>query len=231
VANNALCRANADLEQFAYAAAHDLKEPLRMVSLYCQMLSKSFAETLGPDGQKYLNYSLQGSRRMEALVQDLLAYLQASHFSEAVPAIIDSHVSLEHALVNLQLTIEESGASIASSRLPHAKMHELHLEQLFQNLLSNAIKYRGIAKPDIFIAAEQSNGETVFSVRDNGIGIDPEYQEQIFELFKRLHSHDRYAGSGIGLAICKRIVEHYGGRIWVESKLGRGSAFFFTVPA
>jgi light-regulated signal transduction histidine kinase (bacteriophytochrome) len=168
---------------------------------------------------------------MEALVQDLLAYLRASQFNEAVPAITDSNVALEHALVNLQLTIEESVASIASSRLPHAKMQEVHLEQLFQNLLSNAIKYRSSAKPDIFIAAEPSNGEAVFCVRDNGIGIAPEYQEQIFELFKRLHSHDRYAGSGIGLAICKRIVEHYGGRIWVESELGRGSAFFFAVPA
>jgi PAS domain S-box-containing protein len=229
-ANKALRQANADLEQFAYAAAHDLREPLRMVSVYCQMLDKKFGATVGPEGQKYLNFSIQGAERMNALVQDLLAYIQASKFNDEVAVSTDSNVALEHAVVNLQMTIEENGATISRSRLPFVTMHEVHLEQLFQNLLGNAIKYRGEEMPHIVIGAEQSNDDILFFVRDNGIGIAPEYKEQIFELFKRLHTSDRYSGSGIGLAICKRIVEHYGGRIWVESELGRGSTFYFTVP-
>jgi PAS domain S-box-containing protein len=229
-ANKALRQANADLEQFAYAAAHDLQEPLRMVSIYCQMLDKKFGTTLGPDGQKYLNFSIQGAERMNALVQDLLAYIQASKFNDAVAVSTDSNVALEHAVVNLQVTIEETGATISRSTLPFVTMHEVHLEQLFQNLLGNAIKYRRDEMPHIVIGAEQSNDDALFFVRDNGIGIAPEYKEQIFELFKRLHTSDRCSGSGIGLATCKRIVEQYGGRIWVESELGRGSTFYFTVP-
>ena len=229
-ANQALRRANADLEQFAYAAAHDLKEPLRMVTIYCQMLERDFGQMLGPEGKRYLNVSIQGAQRMNTLVQDLLAYVQASQFSDKAAVNTDSNVALEHALANLQVTIGESGASIVRTRLPLVRMHQVHLEQLFQNLLGNAIKYRGDVAPHIVIGAEQSNRETVFFVRDNGIGIASEYKEKIFELFKRLHTSDQYSGSGIGLAICKRIVEHYGGRIWVESELGRGATFYFTVP-
>ena len=231
-ANNALRRANADLEQFAYAAAHDLKEPLRMVTVYSQMLNRAFREVLGAEGQKFLAYSIQGAQRMDALVQGLLAYLQASKFSEELLSATDAGTALQRAVENLQLTIEESGASVTRAKLPAVRVHEVHLEQLFQNLLGNAIKYRGARPPCIAVGAEQSSsGETVFFVRDNGIGIAPEYKEQVFELFKRLHTTDRYSGSGLGLSICKRILEHYGGRIWVESELGRGSTFYFTVPA
>jgi PAS domain S-box-containing protein len=230
-ANNALRRANADLEQFAYAAAHDLKEPLRMVTVYSQMLNKAFGHVLGGDGQKFLAYSIQGAQRMDALVQSLLAYLQASKFDAELPAATDADIALDHALANLQITIEESGASLTRAKLPRVRMHEVHLEQLFQNLLGNAMKYRGDEPPCIAVGAEQSSsGETIFFVRDNGLGIAPEYKEQVFELFKRLHTNDRYSGSGLGLAICKRILEHYGSRIWVESEPGRGSTFYFTVP-
>jgi PAS domain S-box-containing protein len=231
-ANNALSRANNDLEQFAYAAAHDLKEPLRMVTVYSQMLNRSFGDVLGADGQKFLAYSIQGAQRMDALVQGLLAYLQASTFGQDLPSAIDANAALERAVQNLQLTIEESGASITRAKLPAVRVHEVHLEQLFQNLLGNAIKYRGQRAPCIAVGCEESSsGETVIFIRDNGIGIAPEYKEQVFELFKRLHTSDRYSGSGLGLSICKRILEHYGCRIWVESEPGQGSTFYFTLPA
>jgi PAS domain S-box-containing protein len=229
--NEALRVANSDLEQFAYAAAHDLKEPLRMVNIYCQLLEKKFAEIVGTEGQQYLRYAIEGSSRMEALVRDLLTYLQASTpNSEPVPRA-DPNRALEDALVTLRAVIEETGASITVSQLPAVRIHEVHLQQLFQNLLGNAIKYRSDTPPRIAIGAEQSGEGSVFFVQDNGIGIDPEYKEQIFGLFKRLHTTNEYSGSGIGLALCKRIVERYGGRIWVESELRRGATFFFTIPA
>jgi light-regulated signal transduction histidine kinase (bacteriophytochrome) len=229
--NEALRLANSDLEQFAYAAAHDLKEPLRMVNIYCQLLEKRFAQIVGTEGQQYLRYAIEGSSRMEALVRDLLTYLQASTpNSEPVPKA-DPNRALEDALVTLHAVIEESGASITSIQLPTVRIHEVHLQQLFQNLLGNAIKYRSDTPPRIVIGAEQSEKGNVFFVKDNGIGIDPKYKEQIFGLFKRLHTTNEYSGSGIGLALCKRIVERYGSRIWVESELRRGATFFFTIPA
>jgi light-regulated signal transduction histidine kinase (bacteriophytochrome) len=230
-ANEALRRANADLEQFAYAAAHDLREPLRMVITYSQMLERKFGSTLGAQGQQYLQYSIQGASRMEILVRDLLAYVQAAAVNAALPVPqVDSTAPLKHAMLSLQTAIDESGAQISCTELPVVRMHEVHLQQIFQNLLSNAMKYRSTMPLHIAIAAERLDGEHLFYVRDNGLGIDPVYKERIFGLFKRLHTADEYAGSGIGLAICQRIVEHYGGRIWVESQLGQGATFFFTVP-
>jgi PAS domain S-box-containing protein len=228
--NEALRVANADLEQFAYAAAHDLKEPLRMITIYSQLLEKRFADQLGPDGLKYLKFSIEGATRMEALVRDLLAYLQASTVDPAALQTADASKAVTEALSNLRAAIEESGASITWGSLPSVRMRHVHLQQLFQNLLGNAIKYRSGKTPEIVIGSRESSKEQVFFVADNGIGIRTDYTGRIFGLFRRLHTADEYPGSGIGLAICKRIVEHYGGRIWVESEIGVGSTFFFAVP-
>jgi PAS domain S-box-containing protein len=226
-----LKRSNGDLEQFAYSASHDLQEPLRMVSIYSQMLQKKFESKLGASGAEYLGYILTGSKRMEQLLTDLRLFIQASAMRNDAAQEVDAGEALRRALVNLTAAIEGSGASIAHGVLPCVRMHEFQLEQLFQNLIGNAIRYRSEESPQITISAERSGREWRFSVRDNGIGIDPQYKDHIFGMFKRLHSEANYPGTGMGLAICKRIVERAGGRIWVESQLGRGSTFLFTVPA
>ena len=230
-ANAVLLQANADLQQFAYSASHDLQEPLRMVSTYSELLRREFGSKLGPTGDEYIGYTLQGALRMEQLLRDLRVYTLAST-SEPVPAEdVDAEAMFDKALGNLAAAIKDSGASITRSDLPHVKLHEFQMEQLFQNLIGNAIRYRSEAPPKIHVAAHRQGPDWIFSVQDNGIGIDPQYKEQIFGLFKRLHSVAAYPGTGMGLAICKRIVERPGGRIWVESEPGRGSTFFFTLPA
>jgi PAS domain S-box-containing protein len=230
-ANAVLCQANADLQQFAYSASHDLQEPLRMVATYSELLKKEFGSKFGPAADEYIGYTLQGALRMEQLLKDLRAYTIAST-SDPVPfEDVDASVMLDKALANLEASVKDSGASITRSALPHVKLHEFQMEQLFQNLVGNAIRYRSEAPPQIHVAAHQQGLDWLFSVRDNGIGIEPQYKEQIFGLFKRLHSVAAYPGTGMGLAICKRIVERAGGRIWVESEAGRGSTFFFTIPA
>ncbi len=230
-ANAVLLQANADLQQFAYSASHDLQEPLRMVSTYCELLKKEFGAKLGPAADQYIGYAVQGAHRMEQLLMDLRAYTLAST-SEPVPVgDVDAGAMLDKALANLGGSIRDSGASITRSDLPHVTLHEFQMEQLFQNLIGNAIRYRSTAPPQIHVAAQRQEGEWMFSVQDNGIGIDSQYKEQIFDLFKRLHSVAAYPGTGMGLGICKRIVERAGGRIWAESEPGRGSTFFFTLPA
>jgi PAS domain S-box-containing protein len=230
-ANAVLLQANADLQQFAYSASHDLQEPLRMVSTFSELLKREFGSKLGPTGDEYLGYTLQGALRMEQLLRDLRAYTLAST-SEPVPAEdVDAGAMFDKSMENLAAAIKDSGASITRSDLPHVRLHEFQMEQLFQNLIGNAIRYRGEAQPQIHVAAHRQGSDWIFSVQDNGIGIDAEYKEQIFGLFKRLHSVAAYPGTGMGLAICKRIVERVGGRIWVESEPGRGSTFFFTLPA
>jgi PAS domain S-box-containing protein len=230
-ANVVLRQANDDLQQFAYSASHDLQEPLRMVSTYSELLKKEFGAQLGPTADEYIAYAIQGAQRMEQLLTDLRAYTLAST-SDQIPATeVDAGAMLDKALGNLQASIKDSGASITRSDLPHVKLHEFQMEQLFQNLIGNAIRYRSKAPPQIHVAAQRRDREWIFSVQDNGIGIDSQYKEQIFELFKRLHSSAAYPGTGLGLSICKRIVERAGGRIWVESEPGRGSTFFFTLPA
>jgi PAS domain S-box-containing protein len=229
-ANAALSRSNADLQQFVYSASHDLQEPLRMVTAYAEMLRKKFGGKLGPSGDEYIGYTIQGALRMEELLQDLRSYTQASIGEQEPPEVIDAGKLLDKALVNLEAAIKDNGARICRTALPLLAMHGIQLQQLFQNLIANAIRYRAGDTPVIHVAAEQRGKEWLFSVQDNGIGIDPEYKEQIFGIFKRLHSAAEYPGTGMGLAICKRIVERAGGRIWVESERGRGSTFFFTIP-
>jgi len=229
-ANNALAAANADLQQFVYSASHDLQEPLRMVATYSELLTRTFGDQLSPEGAEYLNYVLQGALRMEQLLQNLRAYALVSTTSKDPVQYVDASTVLDNVLTALRLAVVESGARITRAPLPKVKLHEFRLEQLFQNLISNALRYRKVARPEIKVSAEPDGSGWKFAVQDNGIGIHPQYKEQIFELFKRLHSVAEYPGTGMGLAICKRIVERAGGRIWVESEPGRGSTFYFTLP-
>jgi PAS domain S-box-containing protein len=229
-ANAELMRANTDLEQFAYSASHDLQEPLRMVAIYSQMLRKKYEGRLDAKADQFITYLVQGAHRMEALVRDLLAYTRATGHFDGAPHVVDATASLNKALDNLKAAIQETGTQITADDLPVIQMQEVHLEQLFQNLIGNAIKYHNTQPPRIHVSAVSEQDHWVFSVRDNGIGIDPEYHESIFGLFKRLHAGAEYPGTGIGLAICHKIVERYGGRIWVESVPGEGATFFFKLP-
>jgi PAS domain S-box-containing protein len=228
--NAALSRANADLEQFAYSASHDLQEPLRMVSIYSEMLGKKFGGQLGATGDEYIRYTIQGAQRMQQLLKDLLVYTHASTLGEEPTADVDAKEALERALSNLHAATTSTGASVTHGPLPRVRMHAFQLEQMFQNLIGNAIRYRREEAPEVHITAQRQDAQWLFSVRDNGIGIDPKYKERIFGMFKRLHSIADYPGTGMGLAICQRIIHRAGGRIWVESELGRGSTFFFTIP-
>jgi PAS domain S-box-containing protein len=225
-----LRRSSADLEQFAYSASHDLQEPLRMVSIYTQMLQRKCGGQLGANNE-YLEHVVAGATRMERLLTDLRAFIQASTPDTGAAPDADACEALHQALATLTATIESSGASVTHGPLPSVRMHQFQLEQLFQNLIGNAIRYSGPETPRILVTAEQCGDQWKFSVQDNGIGIEPQYQEHIFGMFKRLHHWNSYPGTGMGLAICKRIVERAGGRIWVESQLGQGSTFSFTVPA
>lgn len=228
--NEELQRANEDLNQFAYSASHDLQEPLRMVAVFSQILARKYSPQLDAEGQKYVGYMLQGARRMEMLLKDLLAYTQVVNYAPEELASVDANAVLEKALSNLGTSIREAGAVITCDELPELKIQEIHLLQLFQNLIGNAIKYRSKTAIRVHVSCERENELWKVRVQDNGIGIAPAYANQIFGIFKRLHNSDKYAGTGIGLAICQKIVERYGGRIWVESEEGRGSTFCFTVP-
>jgi light-regulated signal transduction histidine kinase (bacteriophytochrome) len=226
-----LKRANEDLNQFAYAASHDLREPLRMVAIYSQMFALEYGDRLDIDGHDYLHYMLQGAKRMELLVRDILAYTQAANLPAETVTPAPAGAALDKAIASLDPAIRETGAIITSDPLPTLMVQETHLIQIFQNLLGNAIKYRGDHAPRIRIAAEQDTANWKISVQDNGIGIDPEYARQIFRIFTRLHGAGKYPGTGIGLAICLKIIERYGGRIWVDSEEGKGARFSFTLPA
>jgi len=229
-ANAALQRANADLEQFAYSASHDLQEPLRMISAYSELLRKKFGGKLGALGDEYIGHAVDGAMRMERLLRDLRVYTNVSTGRHEPAAKIDSSEVLRKTLVNLQVAIQDSGAAITVSELPRVHMLDFQLEQVFQNLVGNAIVYRGDHPPRIHIAAERRDRDWQFSVQDNGIGIEPQYKEQVFGIFKRLHTASEHPGTGMGLAICHRIIERAGGRIWLESEPGRGSTFYFTIP-
>jgi PAS domain S-box-containing protein len=226
--NEALRQSNDDLNQFAYAASHDLQEPLRMVALYSEMLGKRYAGMLDKEADQFIKFITSGAHRMEMLLKDLLAYSQAGS-AEGPTAPVDCAFVIEQVLLNLKAAITENHAQITWEGLPVVDAHEIRLMQLFQNLVGNAIKYRGASAPVIHIAAQARESDWLFSVQDNGIGIRPEYAQQVFGIFKRLHGQ-RYPGTGIGLAICQRIVERYGGRIWVESTPQVGSKFCFTLP-
>jgi PAS domain S-box-containing protein len=222
--------ANRDLEQFAYSASHDLQEPLRTVKIYSELLGNRYQDRLDGNALTFMQYIRKGATRMETLVQDLLAYTQTINFERPAEKS-DSKEALDAALSDLSHAIHETGAAITSGPLPLLSVHNGHLRQLFQNLIGNAIKYRSPERrPLIQVGAEQHNGNWIFAVSDNGIGIDPAYKTTIFGLFKRLHTNDEYSGTGIGLAICQRIVDRYHGRIWVDSEPGRGSTFRFELP-
>lgn len=226
--NEALRQSNDDLNQFAYAASHDLQEPLRMISIYSELLQRKYAGEFDEEANQFISFVLNGAHRMEVLLKDLLAYSQAGS-TEGPAGPVDFSAALRQVLLNLQAAIGENGAVITWSGLPTIQAHQIRLVQLLQNLIGNAIKYRGTDAPRVHIAAERRDAGWMFSIADNGIGIKPEYAQQVFGIFKRLHGQ-AYPGTGIGLAICQRIVERYGGRIWVESTPGMGSKFCFTFP-
>ena len=227
--NEALRKSNDDLNQFAYAASHDLQEPLRLVALYIQMLQKKYSDRLDAQAHQYVSYAISGAHRMEILLKDLLAYSQVGSLGDGPAGPVVVSEALREALLNLQASIDENQALVTCNGLPTLQAHEIRLVQLLQNLVGNAIKYRKSCRPKVHIDAKRRPGEWLFSVKDNGIGIKPEYVQQIFGIFKRLHG-TTYPGTGIGLAICERIVKSYGGRIWVESSPGEGSTFYFTLP-
>jgi two-component system sensor histidine kinase/response regulator len=224
-----LVRSNAELEQLAYVASHDLQEPLRMVASYLQLLEQRYGGKLDADAHEFIGFAVDGAKRMQALIDDLLSYSRVGTKAKPLQAI-DGDAALKVALHSLRLAIEESGAQIQCATLPRVRGDALQLAQLFQNLLTNAIKFRGERAPRIEVRVEADNGFWRFEVEDNGIGIAAEYFDRIFVMFQRLHNRSKYPGTGIGLAICKRIIERHGGRIWVESTPGQGSVFKFTLP-
>ena len=201
-----------------------------MVATYSQLLRREFGEKLGPSGEEYIGYTVQGASRMEQLLKDLRAYTYAVTWGQEPDGDLDAGGILDKALTNLAVGIKESNACITRSALPRVRIHAFQLEQILQNLVGNSIRYRGTDPLRIHVAAARQGSEWLFSVQDNGIGIDPQYKEHVFGLFKRLHSVADYPGTGMGLAICRGIVERIGGRIWVESEPGRGATFFFTIP-
>jgi PAS domain S-box-containing protein len=221
--------ANEDLQQFAYSASHDLQEPIRNVAVYSEIVAKRYNTLLDAEGQQFLGFLREGGRRLATLINDLLAYTRAGVI-EGNLTTVDASAVLQHALSGLAEAVRENDATVACDPLPQVRMGESHLQQVFQNLIGNALKYRTEDPPKIHISAARQGAAWRFSVRDNGIGIDPHYKEVIFGVFKRLHRDRKYSGTGIGLAICQRVVERYGGRIWVESSPGEGATFFFTVP-
>ncbi len=227
--NEELIRSNADLQQFAYVASHDLQEPLRMVASYTQLLARRYKGKLDADADEFIGYAVDGATRMQRLINDLLAYSrvtsQGKDFEE-----VDCDLLLEGVLSTLRLAIEENHAVVTHGTLPKVTADPGQLGPLFQNLVINAIKFHGAEPPKVHVSAERRDHEWVFSVRDNGIGVDPQYADRIFVIFQRLHNREEYPGTGIGLALCKKIVERHGGRIWVESEPGRGATFSFTLP-
>ncbi len=224
-----LARSNADLQQFAYVASHDLKEPLRMVASYTQLLARRYKGKLDSDADEFIRYAVDGANRMQWLINDLLAYSRVT-VQDKVSEEVDCNSVLEEVLSDLRVAVEESRAVVTRAPLPTVMADRIQLGQLFQNLIGNAIKFHGKEPPQVHVSAERRPTEWLFSVRDNGVGLDPEYAERIFVIFQRLHNREEYPGTGIGLAICKKIVERHGGRIWVVSQTDQGATFHFTLP-
>ncbi|MCA1993007.1 MAG: CHASE3 domain-containing protein [Coleofasciculus sp. S288] len=227
-ANANLLRSNRELEQFAYVASHDLQEPLRAVNSYAQLITRKYQGNLDAKADKYLGYITEGATRMQQLINDLLAFSRVGTRGKPLEST-DCETVLRQVLDNLKIAIAENHALVTHDPLPTVIGDEIQLIQLLQNLIGNAIKFRREEPPQVHISAKQRDNEWVFSVRDNGIGIESEYFERIFTIFQRLHSKSEYPGTGIGLAVCKKIVERHGGRIWVESTSGVGTIFYFTL--
>ncbi len=223
-----LARSNAELELFAYVASHDLQEPLRMVASYTQLLARRYKGKLDADADEFIGFAVDGASRMQQLIQDLLSYSRLTTRGKALN-LTQAEVACNSALENLQESITESNAQVSVGPLPGVFADATQLTQLFQNLIGNAIKYRNERRPEIRVAARPNGEEWTFSVQDNGIGIEPQYFERIFQMFQRLHTREDYSGTGIGLAVCRKIVERHGGKIWVESQPGQGSTFLFTI--
>jgi PAS domain S-box-containing protein len=224
-----LRRSNEELQQFPFVVSHDLQEPLRMVTNYVQLLAKRYAGRLDADADEFIGYAVEGTTRMQQLIRDLLEYSRVQTRPKAARET-DCEELVRRALTTLRVAIEETGAVVTYDSLPVVMADASQLEQVWQNLLSNALKFRGPDPPRVHISAARQEREWVFAVRDNGIGIEPQFAERIFVVFQRLHSRQQYPGTGMGLAICKRIIERHGGRIWVESAPGKGATFYFTLP-
>ncbi|PYS96092.1 MAG: hybrid sensor histidine kinase/response regulator [Acidobacteria bacterium] len=224
-----LARANEDLEQFAYVASHDLQEPLRMVSSYMQLLSRRMQGRLDKDAEEFIEFARDGAARMRGLIEGLLDYSRAGTRARELEQV-DCETVLEQVMIDLSAALQESGAEVTRDRLPTVPGNAIQIATLFQNLIGNAVKFRGAERPRVHVGVEAKDTEWLLMVRDNGIGIEPRHLERIFVIFQRLHTRDQYPGTGIGLAICKKIVERHGGRIWAESSPGRGTTFKFTLP-
>lgn len=220
---------NQELERFAYIASHDLQEPLRMISSYTKLLEKKYHDKLDDEAREYIYFAVDGAMRMQQLITDLLLYSRVT--TRGKPFLrTDTQALVEQVIHSLGVSIHETGAHVTYDKLPIVMADEVQLTQLFQNLIGNAIKFHDSKPPRVHLSAKQVGGEWVFSIEDQGIGIAEQFHEQIFLIFQRLHNRKNYPGTGVGLAICKRIVERRGGRIWVESQLGRGAKFCFTIP-
>ncbi len=224
-----LTRSNKELEQFAYVASHDLQEPLRVVGSYVQLVERKFGERLDAEAEQFIHYIVDGVAQMQRLISDLLDFSRVGTGGESFSTVAVEEV-LELALANLRPAIRQSGAVVAHGPLPEIRGDRTQLVQLFQNLIGNAIKFRGDRRPEINVSADRREEEWLFAVADNGVGIERQYWERIFVIFQRLHSRQKYEGTGIGLAICKRIVERHGGRIWLDSKPREGATFYFSLP-
>jgi light-regulated signal transduction histidine kinase (bacteriophytochrome) len=224
-----LKQSNTELEQFAYVASHDLQEPLRMVASFTQLLSKRYRGKLAPEADEFIDFAVDGATRMQSLINDLLSYSRVGSRGKPFQPVNCSE-AFSQALVNLETRVEETHAEVTQGPLPTVSGDAGQLVQLFQNLIANAIKFRGPDSPRIHVTASHIDGGWTFAIQDNGIGIPAKHFDRIFSIFQRLHRRSDYPGTGIGLAICKKIVERHGGRIWVESSLGQGSTFYFTLP-
>ncbi len=229
-AEEELIRSNQDLQQFAYVASHDLQEPLRNVASCLQMLEKKYKNNLDADADQYIHYAVESAVRMKALILDLLAYSRVSATKGKPPQRIDCEQILDQTVKNLRAAISEAGAVITHDPLPTIFADDTQLLQVFQNLIGNAIKFRRDEPPQIHVSAVRNKNEWIFSVKDNGIGIESRHLDRIFVIFQRLHKRSQYDGTGMGLAIVKKVVERHGGRVWVESEPGVGTTFYFTIP-
>ena len=225
-----LARSNQELEHFAYVASHDLQEPLRKIGSFSELLARKYQGRLDKKADIYIGYIVDGAQRMQILINDLLAFSRVTTKGKEF-VLVDCNALLVRVQRDLEFAIKESGARLSVTELPTIMADAGQLGQVFQNLIGNALKYRAPGQaPEIAVTVEERDGEWLFSVRDTGIGIEPQYFARIFQLFQRLHTREEYSGTGIGLALCKKIVERHGGKIWLESAAGKGSTFFFTVP-